>query len=239
MVTDHVWTWTIARRGARAAWPICLGYLPIGLAFGVVAQKAGLSPFEIGLMSLLVFAGSSQFIAVSMLASGAGFLPVVWTTLAVNLRHVLMSSALAVYLKPLSRPLLALFAYGVTDESFAVNMMGFRTRKLDWQVGLWVNLISSLAWCASTVIGGYGGILIPSRSFGIDYALVAMLLCLLALQLRTPTHIVVALISAIVAVLLALALPGNWYVIMASVVGATAGLLLKRQRRGPEDRGGI
>jgi len=51
--------------GIRAAWPICLGYVPIGLAFGVLAQKAGLSPLAIGLMSLLVFAGSSQFIAVA------------------------------------------------------------------------------------------------------------------------------------------------------------------------------
>ena len=60
---------TALSRGAVAAWPICLGYMPIGLAFGVLAQKAGLSPLEIGLMSVLVFAGSSQFIAVSMLAA--------------------------------------------------------------------------------------------------------------------------------------------------------------------------
>ncbi len=52
--------------GIAAAWPICLGYAPIGLAFGVLAQKAGLTPLEIGLMSVIVFAGSSQFIAVSM-----------------------------------------------------------------------------------------------------------------------------------------------------------------------------
>jgi predicted branched-subunit amino acid permease len=61
----------IIRDGVAAAWPICLGYAPIGLAFGVLAQKAGLTPAEIGLMSLLVFAGSAQFIAVSMLSGGA------------------------------------------------------------------------------------------------------------------------------------------------------------------------
>ncbi len=86
-------------QGARAAWPICLGYFPIGLAFGVAAQKAGLTCAEIGFMSLLVFAGSSQFIAISLLASGAGFPAIVTTTFFVNLRHVLMSSALAVYLR--------------------------------------------------------------------------------------------------------------------------------------------
>ena len=60
---------TILKEGLNAGWPICLGYLPIGMAFGVLAQKAGLTPFQIGLMSIMVFAGSAQFIAISMLAS--------------------------------------------------------------------------------------------------------------------------------------------------------------------------
>ena len=68
------------KKGAAAAWPICLGYIPIGLAFGVLVQKIGLSPVQIGLMSLLVFAGSAQFIAVSMLASGASAASIIATT---------------------------------------------------------------------------------------------------------------------------------------------------------------
>ncbi len=59
-------------QGLISAWPICFGYIPLGLAFVVIAQKAGLHPLEIGFMSLLVYAGSSQFIAVSMLSGGAG-----------------------------------------------------------------------------------------------------------------------------------------------------------------------
>ncbi len=59
-------------RGVAAAWPICLGYAPIGLAFGVLAQKAGLTPLSIGLMSIIVFAGSSQFIAVSIVVFNGG-----------------------------------------------------------------------------------------------------------------------------------------------------------------------
>jgi 4-azaleucine resistance transporter AzlC len=80
-------------QGLQAGWPICLGYIPIGLAFGVLAQKAGLSPLHIGLMSALVFAGSAQFIAVSMLAAGASATAIILTTFVVNLRHVLMSTA--------------------------------------------------------------------------------------------------------------------------------------------------
>ncbi len=116
---------TTLKEGLNAGWPICLGYLPIGMAFGVLAQKAGLTPLQIGLMSIMVFAGSAQFIAVAMLAGGASAPAIITTTFVVNLRHVLMSSALAVYLRAAHRGLLALYAYGVTDESFAVNLPRF------------------------------------------------------------------------------------------------------------------
>ena len=97
-------------QGGAAAWPICLGYLPIGLAFGVLAQKAGLSPLQVALMSIFVFAGSSQFIAVSMLSAGASLAAIVATTFMVNLRHLLMSSSLAAKLGKKNRWKLSLFA---------------------------------------------------------------------------------------------------------------------------------
>ncbi len=68
------------KEGMRAAWPICIGYIPQGFAFGVLAQKAGFDTMDIGLMSVLVFAGSSQFIAVAMLGSGAAPTSIVITT---------------------------------------------------------------------------------------------------------------------------------------------------------------
>lgn len=103
---------SILKDGLRAAWPICLGYVPIGLAFGVLAQKAGLSPLAVGVMSALVFAGSAQFIAVAMLGAGAGIASIIATTFAVNLRHLLMSSALSVYLRGIRKRWLTLFASG-------------------------------------------------------------------------------------------------------------------------------
>ena len=85
-------------QGLTTGWPICLGYIPIGLAFGILAQQAGLTPIQIGIMSLVVFAGSSQFIAISMLSSGANLPSIVATTFMVNLRHLLMSSAVSINL---------------------------------------------------------------------------------------------------------------------------------------------
>lgn len=216
--------------GFKVAWPICLGYFPIGLAFGVLAQKAGLHPLEIGLMSLLVFAGSSQFIAVSMLSAGSGAIPIVVTTFMVNLRHLLMSSSMAVRLgNRVHRLFLSIFAYGITDESFAVNMARFNQGGWDPARALVVNQVSNLAWISSTVIGGLGGHFIPAGSFGIDYALSGMFLCLLVFQLRGGIYVFAAVFSGVFAVLLALLIPGNAYVIIASLLGATAGFLFKRR----------
>ena len=215
--------------GLSAGWPICLGYVPIGMAFGVLAQKAGLTPLQIGLMSIVVFAGSSQFIAVSMLSAGASAPAIIATTFMVNLRHILMSSALAVYLRAAHRGLLALFAYGVTDESFAVNLPRLRTEDWGLSRALVVNQAANLTWLVSTVTGGVGGRFIPEGALGIDYALIAMFICLLIYQIRQRIHLLTAVIAGVSAVGLALLMPGNSYIVVASIAAATAGVVIQRK----------
>jgi len=222
-----LWAERIAA-GIRAAWPICLAYFPVGIAFGVLAQKAGLSVFQTGAMSLVVFAGSSQFIGVSMLSNGASLTAIAATTFVVNLRHLLMSSSLAPYLQKTSTPFLFLFAYGITDESFAVNSMRFRSGGWDRWKALTVNLTASIAWATSSVAGAVSGRFIPPGFLGMDYAMVAMFLGLLAFQIRGPIHLATAFLSGTVAVLLALAMPGNSHVIVASLIAATGGFALSR-----------
>ncbi|MHB8090296.1 MAG: AzlC family ABC transporter permease [Syntrophales bacterium] len=219
------------RKGFAAAWPVCLGYIAVGLAFGVIARKAGLQPLEVGLMSLLVYAGSSQFIAAAMIGSGAGLLPIVLTTFVVNLRHLLMSSALSLHLRELSGPQTALFAYGVTDESFAVNSALFRQGNWNWKTALVVNQISNLAWVASTIAGSLIGSFVPDGALGLDYALTAMFICLLVFQVRDSLHAFAALLSGILAVAIALFVPGNYHVILASFFAATIGLILRRRKK--------
>jgi branched chain amino acid efflux pump len=216
--------------GVSTAWPICLGYIPIGLAFGVIAEKSGLNPLEIGLMSLLVFAGSAQFIAVSMLSGGATSASIIATTFMVNLRHFLMSSSLAVYLKPDKgrRKWLWILAYGVTDESFAINLAKFRQGNWDMFKTITVNQTANFVWFISTVSGGFGGQFIPKGAFGIDYALIAMFICLLIFQIHGAIYVVTAIISGLSAIGFALLLPGNSYIILASILAATLGLFVKK-----------
>jgi len=223
-------------QGLTAALPIWIGYAAVGVPFGVLAGQAGLDPFQIALMSAIVFAGSAQFIAVSMMASGATVFPIIITTFFVNLRHLLMSSSLALNLKGVPKGVLSLFAYGVTDESFAVNLTKFMDGAWDVNRALVVNHSSNMVWIASTLIGGYLGEIVPKGAFGIDYALTAMFIALLVMQLRNMLIMVMALLAGVLSLAFSLVLPGAWNVVLSSVTAATAGVAitsaLRRTHRG-------
>ncbi len=217
--------------GASAAWPICIGYFPIGLALGVLAQKAGIPWWAVAMMSLLVFAGSAQFICVAMIAAGASIPAIIFTTFVVNLRHTLMSSALAVYLTGVSRKFLALFSYGITDESFAINMTRFRSGSWDRFSALATNQLANAAWFFATVTGALLGQFVPQGAFGIDYALTGMVICLLVFQLQGGIYIFTGLLAAVISVSWYLFIPGDSYIVGASICAATLGFLLQRRRR--------
>jgi len=217
--------------GAAAAWPVCLGYFPIGLALGVLAQQAGLPWWSVALMSVLVFAGSAQFICVAMLETKASVPAIILTTFVVNLRHLLMSSALAVYLPGISRRFLALYSYGVTDESFAVNMTKFRAGDWDRWRALTVNHLANATWILATITGALVGQFVPQGAFGIDYALTGMFICLLVFQLQGRIYVTTGLLAAAISVTWFLLIPGDSYIIGAAVSAATLGYFLKRRYR--------
>jgi 4-azaleucine resistance transporter AzlC len=219
------------RNGAIAAWPICLGYIPIGLALGVLADQAGIPLWAVGLMSILVFAGSAQFIAVGMLAAGASSGSIILTTLVVNLRHILMSSTLALYLRDVNRWFLTLFAYGITDESFALNLTRFRTGEWDKLSALSVNHIANAVWVLSTISGVLVGQFIPQGAFGIDYALTGMFICLLVFQLQGKIYLVTGMLAALIAIVWYLLIPGNSYIVGASVCSATLGFWISKRTK--------
>ncbi|MCL5942426.1 MAG: AzlC family ABC transporter permease [Actinobacteria bacterium] len=174
-----------ALRGAREAFPIVLGYVPIGFAYGVLGRTAGLPLWAIVAMSVVVYAGSAQFIAVSLIAEGASAAALVATTFLVNLRHMLYGSALAHRLASMSRRRIAWLAAELTDESFvlASRAMPHYPAGLPFGFVAGLNGTAQLSWIAGSFLGAAAGSLVgdPLR-LGLDYALVAMFLGLLALQ---------------------------------------------------------
>lgn len=223
----------------KAIWPVCLAYFPLGLAFGVLAQKTGLSGLEIFFMSLLVFAGSGQFVAVSMLGAGASIFAIVFTTFMVNLRHLLMGSSLAVWYRGAPRGPLSLLACFIVDETFAVNTMRLKQGAWPIENAIFASFLAYSAWVVSTVAGGLLGPLIPPSAFGIDYAMIAMLIGLLVFQLKNLMDLVTALFAALAGTLTALFIPGNAFIIVGAILGATAGLAVKHFRMRLSEKRGL
>jgi 4-azaleucine resistance transporter AzlC len=222
------------RDGAKAALPIVLGYLPVGMAFGILAQKAGLTAFEAGLMSLLVYAGASQFIAVEMISKGIIWFPIVLTTFFINFRHLLMSSTLSLFFNKNSLRILGLLSAQLTDESFAVAMSD--TSKIlnrpKYLLGL--QMTSQLAWITGSVGGAFFGSLIDHKGYGLPFALPALFICLLVLQIKSPNHFWMMGIAGISSLLFRWAFPGSWYILLATLlasgIGVTIEIAGKRER---------
>jgi 4-azaleucine resistance transporter AzlC len=232
-------------RGARAALPIVIGYVPIGLAYGVLGRAAGVPVWAIVLMSLVVYAGSAQFLAVSLLGQGAAAAAIVTTTLLVNLRHVLYGSALTPRLEGMDRRRLAWVAAELTDESFVVATGSARAKgtRLTFPFMSGLQGVAQVSWVSGSVLGALAASLItdPSR-YGLDFALVAMFLGLLALQMRERRDVAVACIAGAVSLGLTLLGVGTSGVILATLVASGLGLLLPDRTAGggarpDEDRG--
>ena len=209
----------------RQALPIILGYVPVGFAYGVLAQKSGLSGLNTMLMSVLVFAGSAQLIAVGLFASGTAPLAVVATTFIVNLRHLLMSAALAPFLRAWSKTRLALFSYQLTDETFALHANRFAKGETGAGETFGINVIAQCAWVGGTALGLAASTLITDiRPIGLDYALPAMFIALLLGQLKSWQHAAVAVAAGVLSTALMLAGLGQSHVLAATIMAATIGL---------------
>jgi branched chain amino acid efflux pump len=176
-------------------------------------------------MSVFVFAGASQFVAVPMLAGGASALAIIVTTYVINMRHYLMAATLAPSFRPFPRRWLALVAHVINDESFAVAVA--RSNPPDPWVFLGSALAVSGAFLAGVAVGTpLGGLVADPGRWGLDFAFPAVFLALLALQLRRAADWLVALAAAVVAVAVALVLPGTWHVVIAGFAVSTAGALV-------------
>jgi 4-azaleucine resistance transporter AzlC len=214
--------------GIKRALPIVLGYVPIGFAYGVLAGKSGLSDANTLLMSLIVFAGSSQFIAVGLFAAGTGPAAVILTTFVVNLRHMLMAASLAPFLSGWKKRHLAWFSFELTDETFALHST-LAGKLADCRLeALSLNMMAQASWVIGTILGIVAsGLIGDVKPLGLDYALAAMFIGLLVGQCENRLRVITAILSGGIATLLYLAGWHQFHIIIATVAGATLGLLVE------------
>ncbi len=207
-----------------SAMPVVMGYIPIGFAYGVLASNAGLPIFQTVLMSIIVYAGSAQLIAVSLFAQAVNPFSIIATTFIVNLRHMLMSAALAPHLRQWKSLQVGLFSYELTDETFGIHSLRFNEGENAPRPSITINMICQVSWILGSFLGAVAGNLIEDvRPFALDYALPAMFIALLILQIKHRWHIFIALISASTSLILWRLGATQWHVILATIFAATIG----------------
>ncbi|MBR0270430.1 MAG: AzlC family ABC transporter permease [Methanobrevibacter sp.] len=210
--------------GCKSAIPIAFGYIPMGIGYAALALKAGFNPFQTVSFSVLVYAGAGEIIAATMLANGATALAIILTNFVVNLRYMVMNTA--VYNKMSENSLLTniLTAHLVTDETFAI--FSFENESSVWfYTGL--SMTSWLSWILGAAIGVFVLDFLPvivTNSFNIS--LYALFIAILVPAVKNNKRLgLLVVITAILNVILQFVV-GNWSLIISTLLGALIGMYI-------------
>jgi len=224
------------KNGLIAGLPVVFGYIPVGIAFAIMARQAGFSLWETCSFSVFVFAGASQMMAAGMYAQGAGIAAIIVATFILNLRHIIMSTCVLNRMGdvPLWKKALAMF--GTTDESFAV----FTTEKkenctLAFFAG--VVITTYLSWNVGTLLGALLSDFLPeivTASLGI--ALYAMFISLLTPKLVGNMRLTaLALLTGLCNLVLGRVMASSWALIVSTLLCAFIGaFFVKTEDKGEE-----
>ena len=223
--------------GIRKAVPVFFGFLPVAITFAILATSAGMSGMETAAMSVFVFAGASQIMAVQMISAGAGAFSIILATFVLNLRHLIMSTCVFRRVKIKNFFIKLISALSVTDEGFALITTEDEENCTPPFV-LGVITLTYLSWVCGTVVGVVASNILPkiiADSFGI--ALYALFLALIVPDVKRNarlfvTVILTALINSVLIYLVKL--DSSWSIIISTLVGAAIGTFVVKDEDEPD-----
>lgn len=217
--------------GVRAIAPLIVAVVPIGLVFGAVAATKGLSSLEVGLMSALVFAGGSQFVALDIWTNPAAWAALGFSALLVNIRHLLMSASIGTKMPAFSGPAKYAAMLLLADEIWAMAEVRASDARLTpaWYAGLAVPFY--LVWVLASLAGSIAGAFLGDpKAIGLDFAFPAVFIVLVMGFWKGRETGTVLAASAAAAVLTQQLLPGVWYIAAGAAAGVAATLLTGQRR---------
>jgi len=221
------------KRGLKLGIPIFLGYVPVGTAFGILANQYGFSLLAALICSATALAGAGQFIALAVMVGGGSAIMALIASGVVNLRYVLFSATLSPYLSNVRLRPLSWLAYTLTDESFAINTADLRAGTATSRSMAGVGVISWIGWIFGTALGwAFGSWIGDPTRFGIDFAMAAMFSALFVALAENPHQVLCGIIAGAlvcamwVASAMGIAIDANWFIIIASLFAATIALFL-------------
>lgn len=210
------------KQGLQSGISIAIGYMPVAIAYGFLAKTTGLSFWETMLMSMIVYAGASQYMALDMIAKSVGMIEIILTTFIVNIRHVLMSASLNEKVEK-DRPIKkAIYAFGITDETFSVAAVQKEKITTGFMFGL--TLIAYSSWVCFSGVGFIVGASLPEVfQEGMSIALYAMFIGLLVPSMKGNWKVVflAAVAAAFNSVLIGFSiLSTGWSIVCSSLISA-------------------
>lgn len=213
--------------GIRRSVPVFFGFLPVAITFAIMATATGLTALETIAMSVFVFAGASQIMAMGMIGAGAGMLSVVLATFVLNLRHLIMSTCIFNKIR-IKNPLLKLVgAMSVTDEGFAL-ITTEKDDKCNVPYVFGIITLTYLSWVFGTVIGVVASNILPriiADSFGI--ALYALFIALIVPDIKKSLRLfLTVVITAVINTVLCAFMATSWAIIVSTLVGAFVGTFI-------------
>ncbi len=222
-------------RGVKLGFPIFLGYMPAGMAFGILARTVGFSVFQAAACSATALAGAGQFIALDVIHTGGTVAAVLVATSVVNLRYVLFGSTISPYLRSETPLTQGILAFSLTDETFAVNITDLREGQASWRSMAGVGAIAWAGWVLGTIIGAAGAGFIgdPDR-WGVQFAMPAMFTALFVALAEDRRQVLIGLLAAAIVVgfpllsILGVSIPASWHVVIAAMLAATLGAAVSR-----------
>lgn len=216
--------------GARDTLPLVFAAIPFGIVYGALGHAQGLPDWVVIAISMVVFAGASQFIAVTLMATGASIPIIVLTVFVVNLRHMLYAISLIPYVKQIPQIKRLPMAFALTDETYAVaynrTTQKIPTPHFDHYY-LGSAAFMYLNWQLCTWIGLVAGNQFPQLiSFGLDIAMVVAFIGIVVPHLKMPSHWVCALIAALSGIL-TFDWPNQSGLLFSSAIAIISGVMLE------------
>ena len=214
-------------RAFRAAFPytvpVLTGYLFIGMAFGVMIQEKGYNFLWAMLMSLVIYAGSGQYLAVNFFAPGVSLLNVIFMEFMVNIRHIFYGLSLLERFSKMGKKRLYMI-FSLTDETYSLFFVT-KVPKDVKEEQFFISLLDQLYWIIGSCIGAAAGSFLAFDSTGIDFAMTALFLVIFVEQWEKANSRIPALLGLGIT-LVSLIVVGSDRFLLFSMAGILAALLL-------------
>ncbi len=216
--------------------PVMAGYLVLGIGFGIIAEKSGYGVIWAMAMSIFIYAGSMQYVTVSLLTSGASLITAAFTTLMVNARHLFYGiTMIKPYQKTGSKKPYLIF--GLTDETYSLVCNGEAPNNIDFpKYAFFVTLFNQIYWVVGSILGSVIGNLLSFNFKGIEFAMTALFITVFVDQWRKTKNHIPALTGLIVSILCLIIFGKDMFLIPTMLIICLVLLILNKLDKKNEDK---